>query len=87
MKRMFDLRQSRELRKKFERRMWQLRESFSNYYHEKMILTNQVPIEDNELVDYLIEGISDHCLQDQARIMQFDSHIALLEAFQKVTLS
>jgi len=58
MKGMFDLRQSRvELHKKFERRMWQSSESFSNYYHEKMILVNQVPIEDNELVDYLIDGI------------------------------
>ncbi|KMQ84408.1 hypothetical protein RF55_17802 [Lasius niger] len=74
MREMFDLRQSRlSLRKKFEERTWQTNESFTSYYHDKIILANRVPIEDDEVVDYVIDGISDRNLQDQARIMQFES--------------
>lgn len=62
-------------------------ESFSDYYHEKIILANRVPVEDGEVVDYIVDGITDCNLQNQARVMQFESHTALLEAFKKVTLS
>lgn len=87
MKEMFDLRQSKlSLRKKFEERTWQTNESFTSYYHNKIILANRVPIEDDEVVDYVIDGIPDRNLQDQARIMQFESQLDLLIAFKRLTL-
>ncbi|XP_011879402.1 PREDICTED: uncharacterized protein LOC105568378, partial [Vollenhovia emeryi] len=46
MKQMFDHRPSKmALRRDFERRVWQTGESFSEYYHSKVILANRVPIE------------------------------------------
>lgn len=87
MKKMFDLRQSKlSLRKKFEERTWQADESFTSYFHDKTILANRVPITDDEVIDYVIDGIPDHNLQDQARIMQFESQSDLLESFKKLTL-
>lgn len=87
MKEMFDLRQSKlSLRKKFEERTWRTNESFTSYYHDKIILANRVPIEDEEVVDYVIDGIPDRNLQDQARIMQFESQSDLLVAFKRLTL-
>jgi len=59
MKEMFDLRPSKlALRKSFERRIWQNKESFSDYFHDKVILANRVPVDDEELTDYIIDGIS-----------------------------
>lgn len=63
MREMFDLRQSKlSLRKKFEERTWQTNESFTSYFHDKVILANRVPIADDEVVDYVIDGIPDHGL-------------------------
>lgn len=46
MRQLFDHRPGRlALRKEFERRTWQAGESFSEYYHSKIILANRVPIE------------------------------------------
>jgi len=84
---MFDFRQSRlSLRKKFEERTWQTNEPFTTYFHDKIILAHQVPIADDEVVDYIVDGIPDHSLRDQACIMQFKSQSELLEAFKRLTL-
>lgn len=61
---MFDRREDRlTLRKKFETRTWKASESFTDYFHEKIILSNSVTVEE-ELVDYLIEGIPDMSLRN-----------------------
>jgi len=84
---MFDLRPSKlALRKSFERRIWQNKESFSDYFHDKVILANRVPVDDEELTDYIIDGIPDKRLRDQARIQRFNSKSDLLEAFRNLTL-
>lgn len=70
--------------KKFEARTWQTNESFHNYYHEKLILGNLVPIQENDLVDYLV-GIPD--LRNQARMQNFNEVKALLNGFRKISLS
>lgn len=54
--------------------------------HDKIILANRVPIEEDDLVDYIVDGISDLNLQDQARIQRFTTTTSLLKAFEKVTL-
>jgi hypothetical protein len=73
-------------RRKFEGRVWKRGKPFSEYFHEKTILANHVPIDAEEVVDYLIEGIPDASLRDQARIQRFDTPISLLSAFGKITL-
>ncbi|XP_036148576.1 uncharacterized protein LOC114254896 [Monomorium pharaonis] len=85
---MFDLRPSKMvLRKEFESRKWKPGETFSDYYHAKIVLANNVPVEETELVDYIIDGIADTQLQNQARIQRFKSKAELLAAFEKITIS
>jgi len=57
MDRMFNYRRSKlELRRSFEKRLWQPTENFSAYYHAKIILANKASIVQDELVSliYLI---------------------------------
>ena len=87
MRSMFDHRPSKvALRKEFEARTWKQAESFTSYYHDKVILANRVPISKDELIDYLIDGVSDTQLQNQARAMRFDKKEKLLESFRDISL-
>ena len=68
-------------------RTWQTNESFNNYYHEKLILGNLVPIEDAaDLLDYLVDGIPDQTLRNQARMQNFNSVKDLLNGIRKISL-
>lgn len=49
-------------------------------------MANRVPIEEDEIIDYIIDGINDTNMQDQARIMRFKTQAELLQAFEKLTL-
>ncbi|RLU23258.1 hypothetical protein DMN91_003461 [Ooceraea biroi] len=74
MKNMFRYRVSKlVLRKEFESRVWKRGEAFSEYLHDKVILANQVPVDERELLDYIVEGILDPALRDQARIQKLNS--------------
>lgn len=87
LKAMFQRRESRlSLRKKFENRIWKREETFHEYLHEKIIMGNRVPVEEDELIEHVIEGIPDATLRDQARIQGFASADALLKAFEKIML-
>lgn len=88
MKKIFDQRQSRlRRRKQFEERRWKYSENFSEYYHEKVILANRVPVDEEEMVEYLIDGIANVQLRNQARLQQFDTKSDLLAAFENISLS
>ncbi|XP_071650662.1 uncharacterized protein [Temnothorax longispinosus] len=87
MRKMFDHRPARIiLKRNFEKRVWQVAETFSEHFHDKVTLANQVPIEEEEIVDHLIEGISDVHLRNQAKIQRFPTKEALLGAFEQVRL-
>lgn len=84
---MFQHRESRiVLRRKFESRVWKKDESFHEYVHEKIIMGNRVPIDQDELIEHIVDGIPDTALRDQARIQRFATTDALLNAFERVTL-
>lgn len=84
---MFDHRQDRMTsRRKFEQRTWMNSESFSDYFHDKLILANTIPVVEEELLDYLVDGIPDLSLRNQARIQKFKDKSDLLTAFDKVSL-
>lgn len=74
------------LRKEFEGRVWKYGESFSEYLHDKIILANKVPVAEDEVVDYIVEGIPDPMLRDQARIQKLKTTESLREAFERVKL-
>jgi len=54
------------LRKQFENRVWRKEKTFQEYRHDKTIMGNRVPIEKDELLEYVIEGIPDVTMRDQA---------------------
>lgn len=54
--------------------------------HQKIILGNLVPINEDEIVEYIIDGIPDRVLRDQARVSNVKTKAALLEAFERITL-
>lgn len=85
MERMFDMRPGKlALRREFESRVWRGNESFCDYYHDKMILANRISIAGDEILDYLIEGVMDQRLQDQACLMNYRTEAELLKAFEKI---
>lgn len=87
MREMYDHRPSKmELRKRFEERTWKKEETFQQYVHDKVVLGNRVPIREEEIIDYLIDGIPVTNLRDQARMSRFTSKASLMQAFEKVTL-
>ncbi|XP_015432072.1 PREDICTED: uncharacterized protein LOC107188311 [Dufourea novaeangliae] len=86
MKDGFDQRPSKMDLRKFELRTWQTTESFNNYYHEKLILSNLVPIEEADLLDCLVYGIPDQTLRNQARMQNFTNVKDLLNGFRKISL-
>lgn len=84
---MFDHRPSKvSLRKKFEERVWKKGETFGEYVHQKIILGNLVPVDEEEVVEYIIDGIPDRILRDQARVSGLRTKTELLEAFERITL-
>lgn len=88
MKKMFGQQQSKlKRRKKFEERIWKTEESFSAYFHEKIILANRVPVDEEEVIEYLVNGITNTQLRNQARMQQFKSKDELLTAFENINLS
>jgi len=84
---MFQHRQSRvTTRKIFEERVWKKDETFHEYVHEKIIMGNRVPIDGDEMLEYIVDGIPDDTLRNQARIQGFETVDVLLRAFERVTL-
>lgn len=73
-------------RRQFERRIWRSDESFSNYYFDKIILAGRVPVDEEEIVEHLIDGIPDVQLRNQARMHCFERKEDFRRAFGKVTL-
>ena len=73
-----------DLRKQFEVWLWQSQETFHNYYHDKIIRINRIPIPDDEILDYVIDGISDVHLRNHARMQNFTFTEVLLRAFKKI---
>ena len=71
---------------KFMDRMWRSEETFHEYAHPKIILANLVPIDREELVECVIEGIPDANLRDQVRMQRLSTMESLLKAMSKVRL-
>lgn len=60
MKIMFNQRSHKiALRSDFQKRKWLSSEPFSDYYYDKVIFTNRVPIPEDEVINYIVDGIPD----------------------------
>ena len=63
----------------------------SVYYREKIILANKVPINEEEILEYIIKGIFNVHLRNQVKLQQFKStpelSTAELIAFESVNVT
>lgn len=48
------------------------RESFQDYFNDKLTVAHQIKIDDEVLIDSIIEGIPDTQLKTQAAMQKFD---------------
>lgn len=74
------------MRRNFEARKWKYGETFIDYYNEKIMLSNKIGIDDDELIDQIIEGIPDSQLRMQASLQCYSNKMQLLQAFSKIQL-
>jgi len=74
------------LRKEFENRMWQHGETFAEYCHKKIILSNKVPIDEEEIIEYVIDGIPVKAIRQQAMMQQFTDKETMLKAMENISL-
>lgn len=87
MEGMYGRRENRlTLRKEFESRVWQHGETFAEYCHKKIILANKVQIEENEIVDYVIDGIPNKSVRNQAMMQQFPDKETMMKAMENISL-
>ena len=87
MRAIFDCRVDKvELRRKVEARKWQVGESFQEYYYDKLTKANAAQIPEDELVKYIIEGLPDLTMQDNAKMQNYSSVSDMLSAFKQITL-
>ncbi|KAH0944330.1 hypothetical protein HN011_012245, partial [Eciton burchellii] len=56
------------LHEEFRAREWRKDETFSDYMHEKIVLGNRVPIEEKQLLGYIIDGIPHWGLRSNIRV-------------------
>lgn len=75
-----------ERKRQFENRVWEKKESFSDYCHDKVIKGNKVPIPEDEIVEYVIEGIPSRILRNQAKMQSFPTVQELTKAFRTISL-
>lgn len=87
MRVMFDRRDKRlSLRREFEKRTWNINETFAEYFNSKVIKASQVPIDEDEMVNYLIEGIPNLTIRHQASMQRFEDKETILKALENVSL-
>lgn len=87
LRKMYDHRPSRvNLLKLFQEREWKRDETFHQYVHEKVTLANRIPIPEDDIVEYLIDGIPVENLRDQARVGDITTVERLLKVFEKVSM-
>jgi hypothetical protein len=82
---MFDRRLGdKVLHERFREREWRKDETFSDYVHQKIILANRVPIAKGQLLDYIIDGIPNPILRNEARISGVSTAEELRARFEQV---
>lgn len=74
------------LKRRFEERQGKKTEKFCEYVHDKIILANRVTIPEDELLEYIVDGISDQNLQNVARTHRFTTKEDLVMTFGEISL-
>jgi len=72
------------LHERFRERKWERNETFSDYMHQKIILANRVPIARKQLLGYIIDGIPNLALRNEARVSGVSTKEELRARFKQV---
>ncbi|XP_075151915.1 uncharacterized protein LOC142225953 [Haematobia irritans] len=75
-----------EIRRKFEQRKWRLEENFIDYYNDKIMLACKLQIDEDELLEYLIDGISNLQVRTQISMQQHKNPGELLKSLANMKL-
>ncbi|XP_062703062.1 uncharacterized protein LOC134287772 [Aedes albopictus] len=75
-----------QVRKRLESRKWRENETFGQYCCEKRILAVPLRLRESEFVEYLVEGIPDQQLKNQARMQNFSTVADVSRAFSMIKL-
>lgn len=73
-----------QLRTELARRTWSGKEPFEEYCQLKRLLARKLDLPEKELVEYLVEGIEDQTLRNQARIQNFGTVNEVIQAFRMI---
>lgn len=83
----FGAKQSKlEVRRTFEQRKWRYEENFADYFNEKMMLAGKLQLDDEELMEYLIDGITSVQIRTQIAMQQHTSTGDLFKALVNIKL-
>ncbi|XP_043065519.1 uncharacterized protein LOC122320921 [Drosophila ficusphila] len=74
------------IRKNFEQRKWQPGEPFGLYFNEKLVLANKLTIDEDELIEYIIDGIPNRQIKNQVIMQKIDDKENLLRTLADVEL-
>ncbi|KAK9688486.1 RNase H-like domain found in reverse transcriptase [Popillia japonica] len=69
----------------FESRKWGRNEKFQIYFQEKIMLGNKINLTDEDLIPYIIDGITNHTLRTQATMKEFKSLNHMLEVMGDIS--
>jgi hypothetical protein len=72
------------LHEEFRARKWRKDKTFSDYMHEKIVLGNRVPIEEKQLLGYIIDGIPHWGLRSNIRVSGVSTKEELRARFENV---
>jgi len=72
------------LHERFRKCKWERNETFSDYMHQKIILANRVPIAEKQLLGYIIDGIPNLVLKNDALVSGVSTKEELRARFEQV---
>lgn len=75
-----------ERKRLFENRVWKKGDIFNDYCYDKVILGNKVPITEEEIVEYVIDGLSSMTLRNQVRMHSFFTVTEFPKIFRRISL-
>ncbi|XP_075157081.1 uncharacterized protein LOC142230328 isoform X2 [Haematobia irritans] len=76
-----------EIRRNFERRKWNYGENFADYFNDKIMLSSTLSLDEDELVEYIVDGIPSMHIRTQMAMQQYTSADDLLKTLANVRLS
>lgn len=74
-----------EIRRLLEKKTWSGKfETFMEYCQDKKVIAQKLKMQESEIVEYIVEGILNPVLKNQARMMNFKTVEEIVQAFRMI---